>query len=482
MLTYASELRLQPDCNKETLLDCINSWFVGSKLGEKWMAENQCSPFDTYLQEKTDDFEMKGSGQKVEILDVDGLMLTQIKSETDDFKRNTYMIFREKDKDSDPIIFVGETLDLKKVGISISEENTGMFAKEFVQTLFLNELEATMDGSIQNFDRTIFLHGTDLGKYKTLLSLADKEFKMPVLYLPYGASSYAREFEAPFIGRLHILAESTPVVAKKLKEMMGDNSYSSNLTMIIPGGESKQITAVDGSFDVQDAIGKTKDLLQAFLAERPVDKKFSLSAIREEQLMKKFSGDADLKAVFDEILADREAEIATLSKELTAVKAQLHDEQVKNSSLQSSFEKMNDGMDSGMFKTTEKPMYEHEIEDIILKVLEKERDSMSSDAALKTSRKYHVLCDILAHNFPSGTDTYLSGLIKEVFEKGSLTRDGIRRLQSSGFTVTKNDRKAHYRILWHDDERYAATYSATGSDFRGGKNCASDFSNMCFGY
>ena len=80
MLTYASELRLQPDCNKETLLDCINNWFVGSKLGEKWMAENQCSPFDTYLQDKTDDFEMKGSDQKIEILDVDGLMLTQIKS------------------------------------------------------------------------------------------------------------------------------------------------------------------------------------------------------------------------------------------------------------------------------------------------------------------------------------------------------------------------------------------------------------------
>lgn len=482
MLTYSSELQLKDDCTKQNLLDCINDWFIESKLGEQWMFEKQCSPFDIYCQDQKEEFEAECQGIKMNILNSQDLLLVQIKSENNDFKRNTYMVFREKTDADEAVIFVGEAIDLKRIGISIPEADTGLFAKEFVQTLFWNELQAPMDGSVQNSDRTIFVHASDLESYHSLLSLTDKSVRIPVLYLPYSISSYARDFEAPFIGRLHILAESTPIVAKKLEELVGFNHYSKSVMMILPGGESKYVLAADNGFEVSSAIDNVKGVLRTYWMTHPIDKRFSLSAIKEDQLMRKFGEDAELKSVFDSILADKEAEITALSQELNEVKGQLRDEQSKNSSLQSGFDKVSDGLDSGMFETTEKPKYEHEFEDIILKVLEKERDSMSGDSALSTSRKYHVLCDILAHNFPSGTDTDLSKLIKEVFEQGKLTRDGIGRLQSAGFTVTKNDKKAHYRVLWQDDERYAATYSATGSDFRGGKNCASDFINMCFGY
>ena len=167
---------------------------------------------------------------------------------------------------------------------------------------------------------------------------------------------------------------------------------------------------------------------------------------------------------------------------MAALRKQLHEEKIKADALQSSYSKSESDGQEGMFELTEVPKYDHEIEDIILRVLEKERDGMSSDPTLIRSRKYHVLCDILAHNFPSDTGTELEQLIKEVFATGRLTRDGIGRLQSAGFTVEKNDRQAHYKIAWKGDDRYVSTYAATASDYRSGKNAASDYVNLCLGY
>jgi hypothetical protein len=388
------------------------------------------------------------------------------------------MIYRTEDV---PVLFIGEQLDLKKMNFTLSEEDTGIFAGEIMQQIYWHELESQMDGSVLNTDRIIFLHASDLEQYKLLLSGTDRSIKMPVLYFPYRLSSKARDFEIPFIGRLHILAESTPIIAKKLEELVGFN-YSTGLMMILPDGNRIPIVNAEDDFDVQTVTNKVKDSLYTFLTVNPVDKHFLLSAIMEDRIMQKLGGDTELKAIFDSILADKEAEVTALSQEITELKSKLRNEQSKNSSLQSGFEKVADNTTSGMFETTETPKYVNEFEDIILRVLEKERDRMKGDGALTTSRKYHVLCDILAHNFPSGTGTELSDLIKEIFAEGKLTRDGIGCLQSTGFTVTKKDGTSHYRIMWQDDKRYTVTYPATGSDFRGGKNCASDFINTCFGY
>lgn len=478
MLTYASKVQLKPYCTRNMLLDVINEWFTCSKLGKEWMSEDACSPFDAYLKQHDEEFKKEVTGQIVEILTTECFLLIQIKTESEQLSRNTYMIYRTEDV---PVLFIGEQLDIKKMNFTLSEEDTGIFAGEIMQQIYWHELESQMDGSVLNTDRIIFLHASDLEQYKLLLSGADRSIKMPVLYFPYRLSSKARDFEIPFIGRLHILAESTPIIAKKLEELVGFN-YSTGLMMILPDGNRIPIVNAEDDFDVQTVTNKVKDSLYTFLTVNPVDKHFLLSAIMEDRIMQKLGGDTELKAIFDSILADKEAEVTALSQEITELKSKLRNEQSKNSSLQSGFEKVADSTTSCMFETTEKPKYVNEFEDIILRVLEKERDRMKGDGALSTSRKYHVLCDILAHNFPSGTGTELSDLIKEVFTEGKLTRDGIGCLQSAGFTVTKKDGTSHYRIMWQDDKRYIVTYPATGSDFRGGKNCASDFINTCFGY
>ena len=247
MLTYASKVQLKPYCTRNMLLDVINEWFTCSKLGKEWMSEDGCSPFDVYLKQHDEEFKKEATGQIVEILTTECFLLIQIKTESEQLSRNTYMIYRTEDV---PVLFIGEQLDIKKMNFTLSEEDTGIFAGEIMQQIYWHELESQMDGSVPNTDRTIFLHASDLEQYKLLLSGTDRSIKMPVLYFPYRLSSKARDFEIPFIGRLHILAESTPIIAKKLEELVGFN-YSTGLMMILPDGNRIPIVNAEDDFDVQ---------------------------------------------------------------------------------------------------------------------------------------------------------------------------------------------------------------------------------------
>ena len=120
--------------------------------------------------------------------------------------------------------------------------------------------------------------------------------------------------------------------------------------------------------------------------------------------------------------------------------------------------------------------------DVVLKILQKEYDSMKDDINLSRSRKANVLKDVLEHNFPSGTDTKYTELLKSAFNDGALTKEGIGRLQAVGFMISKEERNAHWQFKFGDD-RYVAIFSATPSDkARSVKNFVSGYSNILFGY
>lgn len=486
MLTFSSEMRVKPDCNRRAILDLINSWFLESHLSEKWLSEKACSPFDLY--ESGIEFNDKTSDLTVSITDSPEFLLVQLKTDTEEFARNTFCIFREAQGDLGQTFYVGETLDVRKFGAVITAESAGIYAREIVRWLFWNDYQETFDGSIVNSDRTIFLTGSNLQDYVPAITGTDlsddKVFVNPLLYVPYGASDAVQQFERPFVGQLHIFAEGSPLIANKLKELSGNEQPVTDSVFIRwADGTTQPVANIqEVSDDIDSVVNRVQFNLQDMLSKKPKDVRFSISHLREEQLRTKLGNDSDLSGVFESIIQEKESEISSLASEISALKEQLRTERLKSDALQNGFEKSDISDTSGMFVMEDQPKYDHEIEDIILRVLEKERDGMTGDDSLVCSRKYHVLCDILAHNFPSETGTDLKKLVKDVFTQGRLTRDGIGRLQSAGFEVEKNDKQAHYKISWQDDKRYVTSFPATPSDFRSGRNAASDFINICFGY
>lgn len=481
MLTFSSEIHVKNECVRQSVYGLMNQWFNASPLAKKWLSATPCTPFDQYqpMSEYTESVD----NITVEITDEEDFLLIQIKTEEDDFLRNTFCIFRDRTQPS--AFYVGELLDVKKFGTVCSAENAGIYARELVQHLFWNEYQEEYDGTILNSDRTVFLTGSNIKEYLPVLTGDCEPHVNPFLYIPYGATDVIHSFERPFVGQLHILAESTPLIAGKIQELLPPDTVFPKDSVILKwhNGVLLQLTEDgDAAVSKESMIDRIQSNLQCVLVSNPPADHFSIAKLREEKLLRRFEGDPEVSAVFDSIIADKEHEIASLSQNVTALKKELHEERAKSAALQDSYHAAESEEKSAMFVMDELPKYEHETEDIILRILEKERDGMTGDKTLESSRKYHVLCDILAHNFPSETGIGLKALVKEVFGEGRLTRDGIGRLSSAGFTVEKNDRQAHYRIVWENDNRYVATYSASSSDKRAGKNTASDYNNLCFGY
>lgn len=482
MLTFSSEIHVKPECDRVSVLSLLSDWFLASQLSSKWLSKKQCSPFDIYKNEP--EFKESIPGITVDVMNEPEFLLVQFQTENEEFIRNTFCIFREAQGEYQQTFYVGETLDAKKFGATFDAAHACLYAREIVQHIFWNDYQEEFDGNIINSDRTIFLTGSNIKDYIPVLTGAGKEHANPFLYVPYKVADMVQKFERPFVGQLHILAEGSPLMAGKISELSdGQAVLADSIFLKWHDGTVKQVAEADTALsDIDKVVDKVQLDLQDVLSSGERNERFSISYLREEKLLSKLGTDPDLSAVFDSIIKDKEHEIANLSQEVTALRKQLHEEKTKADALQNSYSKSESDGQEGMFELTEVPKYDHEIEDIILRVLEKERDGMSSDPTLIRSRKYHVLCDILAHNFPSDTGTELEQLIKEVFATGRLTRDGIGRLQSAGFTVEKNDRQAHYKIAWKGDDRYVSTYAATSSDHRSGKNAASDYVNLCLGY
>lgn len=485
MLTFSSEIHVKPECGRVEAMMLLNSWFKQSDLSGKWLSEKKASPFEQLSDNK--EFSESAAGIVVDITNEKDFLLVQIQTEDEAFQRNTFCIFREAEEQYKQTFYVGEMLDAKKFGTAFTADSAGIYAREIVQHIFWNDYQEGFDGGILNSDRTIFLTGANLQTYADVLSGKGEAYANPLLYIPYSASDLACRFERSFVGQLHILAEGSPLTCDKLKGLIGKSAdkglQPDRIFLKWHDGTKREIASTqDAIDDIDHVVDKLQVDLQDVLSERGRNERFSLSGVREAKLLSRLGTDPELQGVFDSIINDKDSEIKKLKSEVATLKKQCHEEKSKADALQNGYTKTESSDQTGMFVMDETPKYDHEFEDIILRVLEKERDGMNSDPTLKNSRKYHVLCDILAHNFPSETGTELKSLIREVFTAGRLTRDGIGRLQSAGFTVEKNDRAAHYRISWDGDDRYVSTYATSTSDHRSGKNAASDYVNMCFGY
>lgn len=216
--------------------------------------------------------------------------------------------------------------------------------------------------------------------------------------------------------------------------------------------------------------------------KRVKDENESLSAVVSaqakeiEDLKKKLSEtQTELDAFVEDngILSDKNK---TLISELESAKAALS---AKRAAMRVQDNKGSSSSTS--FFTPEKDLYAGEINDIILKVLDKEVSQMQ-DPKIKKSRKYHVLSSIVINNVRTFEDERISDSLKSILSGGASLLDSsvVSQLEELGIEVDKSG--THPRLMFKGDPRYVHIASATSSDFRAGKNSAAEFSRMLFGY
>lgn len=362
---------------------------------------------------------------------------------------------------------------------------------EIIKLLFWNEYvssDESSNGKTLLWDnKPLFIRKADADFAKGIIS-GKEIFDHPVIYIsPTSNGAYnidCNVLARDLMGQAHVVAEASPFVTNLVKKDMDDKIYpfdddESHMRAALYCGGHK----IDVSFNMQSS-NDTVLSIQKVISGLTLPSNCDFTKLRENYAFTKLGkDDSELSGLFESILQEKDLEIKQLRDSLDKMRQTNYQVSVKAGAIQDNLDKHQDMNGNAFaFESDEKDLYADERKDIVLKILQKEYDSMKDDINLSRSRKANVLKDVLEHNFPSGTDTKYTELLKSAFNDGALTKEGIGRLQAVGFMISKEERNAHWQFKFGDD-RYVAIFSATPSDkARSVKNFVSGYSNILFGY
>ncbi len=127
--------------------------------------------------------------------------------------------------------------------------------------------------------------------------------------------------------------------------------------------------------------------------------------------------------------------------------------------------------------TNEMDFYPDEIYELVLRLLTEELNRLPNDPN-SYRRRRDLLKSLLDCNPCRGHSEQMRAQIYELFNNyDGMTRTLERNLSELGFSLNKGH---HYKITWHNDQRYTFSFAKTPSDHRAGRNIARDLIHLLF--
>ena len=424
--------------------------------------------------------------------------------DTEKFSISNYdnvFIFSSIENRQDEIISTYYTLDDLSDDKSLQVYQEKLFLKAKLQSdddticvklpdllckIFWNEYGGK-DDDISTTNEPIVLRKSDIDLAKKIIT-GNVHTVNPVVYVSSRIDVSGHDIDCERLanslaGQAHVVVESSPVISEKILQAVKttDKSKPYNGNIHIYGSATMADHPLEFT-DTADSVDQIVSSLRNALNHTVLDDKFNAVKIRQAHTLSKLGADSELSQIFESMLSDKEREIDALRSELSEARRSVLEIKNKADALEGKFEQRDDNSENGhsvSLKVTENELYEGEMSTFILDALKKEFNSIKDDPTLNKSRRYDVLSDILDHNFPCTTGTDLARCLRDASKDGNLTREGIGRLQSSGFTVIKGG--DHYKIYLGDETRYFVTLAATPSDKRRGYlNAVSELTNKLF--
>ncbi len=317
------------------------------------------------------------------------------------------------------------------------------------------------------------------------LIMGKVEYMMPVVYVSAmreqsEVSIDVYELAKDLAGVAHVIVEESCECTTMLREMTdGKNPYNGAVQIFYSLNITQRVLPKFFKTAHQFRNEVAYSVYKRLILSR-IDDEFSWTKIRYNNLVKKSKESIEISEICDALLDEKEEiikvgnlRIQELEDKLSNMNARL---QIYESRLS------NKGTKNNLiaFDSQEMDLYEGEMKDVIIKILEKELKSMDADPNLKESRKYHVLRSISQENKRTGKDEEIRTLLKEILNKdGSFNGAKRRQLNDLGFVIHEGK---HYKIIYGDDDRYMITLAKTPGDFRTKLNAVTTASNKLFGY
>ena len=448
------------------------------------LSKDALNALQTFDFDNTDDYDIVSvdNTEKFKLSNYDDVFIYSQSVQDSDMITSTY--YTLDDKSEKRSVYVYQDRLYTKADLQSSIEDIDIQLPELLCKIFWCEYGGDDDG-IATSNGPIFIRKADADLAKRIVS-GDINPINPIIYVSSRIDSSLHDIDCEKIanalaGQAHVVVEGSPAVSEKVVQLTKNLNKQKPYNGFIHIYGSDRVSEQPN--DYVDTDSTTDEIIAAVqAAQRHIacDEKYNAAHIRQAHALSKLGADNELGQIFESMLADKQQEIESLRSELASVKKNMLDARNKASTLEAKFEqKMDSDTDKCVsLKITENNLYDGEIATFIINALKKEFDSIKDDPVLNKSRRYDVLSDILDHNFPCTTGADLVRCLRDASKDGTLTREGIGYLQSSGFSVVKGS--DHYKIYMGNETRYFVTLASTASDKRAYLNAVSDFSTKLF--
>jgi hypothetical protein len=270
-----------------------------------------------------------------------------------------------------------------------------------------------------------------------------------------------------------VVVEPTRRFSRSLQpEVNSENVYGGTIGIYWPDGSGRRSFFVgheyDGAIDIKRAI--IEEVRTALMNRRPMFR-CTWSAVQEAVSKAAYaslraSGSNEVKEyiqLFDSEIKARNQELSEAEREID----RLNNEIKRLETLAA--------VGTVTIRTgPERDMYDGELREIVRDALQDAVTHVQAD-----SRREHVLKAILQVTPKWEATKTMRETLKDILRgyktMGSATRKG---LENMGFTIEEQGK--HYKLIFHDDDRYTFSLAKSGSDHRGGLNASTDISKRLF--
>lgn len=468
MLSFATEFPVDADRTTADFLQAMVRWISGSphtSLSAERLLE---------LQQKDEAF-VQSCNEQVQSLvsrssDTD-LAGVRYSRHDDDLEWLTTVVFSRTSFDA-------------WVGIRVECESRHAAAhlpsakKPVVVRTVLESLGGAADGSLLIRDQAHILANTDIDLAAKLIR-GEAGCRLPIAYVSAKfQGGYLLDFNrlaADLSGMAHVVVEpNRPFSARLQLEVDSENVYGGTIGVYWPEGGRRRAFFFGGEYSTPGQLATAiKDEIRAALLNRRTIARCTWAYVRETasrqaiQLLKSSGSKAidDYVKTFDQEIEAKNQRLEDAEREIQ----RLHNELRK-------YEARVGATSGGLFRLgRERDLYPNEVLGILLDAIEDAATRVSQD-----SRRQHVLTSIIEAN--KLDDNPLEGRREQLKKllRGMSTIDGKMRheLEDMGFSITEDGK--HFKLIFQGDDRYTYTLPKSGSDWRGGRNAASDIARLLF--
>lgn len=469
MVLFSTKFALSDDLTRQEFLTMLSEWLKDSS---SYSIEPVFNDTDNDYEFVSDD-----ATESLLVYMTASHLAIQLTKRTDDFEFiSTYIMTTV---DEIPVMFIRLEKSLAKAS---AQQDFKLQIPKLMREIFWREYGG-LDHGILTDDKAFILRKKDVDLATDILT-SRIEFFNPIVYVSVVESdgrcnvNYDK-LASELLGIGHVVVEGSPYVSQLIHDKVPDkHPVNGDIVVLLPSGESEFFLKDD------DVSNQITEYVRKSMSNVIVDDVFSFSKIRLSYMLSKCGTDGDLTNICDELLQEKDSEIAALKSEISSLEKKSSDLACKVDTYEQAFKKSKDGDDELDFlqlTVSETDLYDGELQDVVLRILRKEYDGMKGDKNLVASRKYGVLGDILANNDITDKADELRDAFKHCVKDGTMSREAIREAERYGFSVAKSGSN-HYKILFNGDSRYQMAMSSTPSDNRAGDNLVATYMNMLFGY